>query len=165
MTDCPLPVPPADLVFARYLLTHLSDPADALRGWAPTLRGSGRLIVQETADMRSSDPALGRYYELVADLQRHHGQDLTVGSRLRRLAEGSGLSVVHSAIRSVRPPVRAMARLHALNLRTWRNDAHARAAFDADELDDLSRRLEQLAAAAAPDAVVDHTLGELVLDA
>jgi trans-aconitate 2-methyltransferase len=165
VTEIPLPVRPADLVFARYLLTHLSDPAGAVRGWASTLRPGGRPIVQETAGMTTTDPALGRYYELVADLQRHHGQDFTIGSRLRRLAAGSGLSVVHDAVRLFRPPVRAMARLHALNLRTWRTDAYARAAFDAGELDDLSQRLSQLAATAAPDATVDHTLGELVLEA
>jgi SAM-dependent methyltransferase len=165
VTEVPLAVPPADLVFARYLLTHLSDPAGAVRGWASTLRAGGRLIVQETAGLQAADPALSRYYELVADLQRHHGQDLTVGSRLRQLAAGSGLSVLHDAVRRVRPPVRAMARLHALNLQTWRHDDYARASFDAGELDYLSHRLTQLAVSASPDATVEHTLGELVLAA
>jgi SAM-dependent methyltransferase len=165
VTNVPLPVALADLVFVRYLLTHLSDPAGALRGWAPALRAGGRIIVQETAALRSGEPALARYYDLVGDLQRHHGQDLTIGARLRELAVAAGLRVVHHALRTYRPSARAMARLHALNLRTWRDDPYACAAFDAAELDDLDERPTRLAEAAPPDITVEHSLGELVIEA
>lgn len=104
-----------------------------MRGWALTLRAGGRMIVQETAAVQSSDPALARYYEVVGDLQRHHGQDLTIGARLGQLAEVAGPRVVHSAPRVYRPPARAMARLHVLNLQNWRDDPYARATFDAGE--------------------------------
>lgn len=164
VTDVPLPVAPADVVFARYLLTHLSDPAGVLRGWARALRAGGRMILQETAALRSGDPALARYYELVGDLQRHHGQDLTVGARLGQLAHTAGLRVTHSAVSSYRPLARVMARLHALNLRTWRDDPYARATFDPAELDELGQRLDRLAEAASQDATVEHSLGELVID-
>jgi ubiquinone/menaquinone biosynthesis C-methylase UbiE len=165
VTDVPLPVPPADLVFVRYLLTHLSEPVGALEGWASLLRAGGRMIVQETAALTSNEPALTRYYELVADLQRHHGQDLNVGSRLGQLAAAARLRVVHEALRTFRPPVPAMARLHALNMQTWREESYARATFDAGELDDLWNRLMQLAVSAPPDATIDQTLGELVVEA
>jgi SAM-dependent methyltransferase len=165
VTDIPLPVPSADLVFARFLLTHLSDPAEALQGWAPLLRSGGRLIVQETAALTSNEPTLARYYELVADLQRHHGQDLNVGARLGRLAASSHLRVVHDALEMIRPPVGAMARLHALNVQTWRREPYARATFDAAELDDLDVRLTQLAVSAPPDAAIEHALGALVVEA
>lgn len=167
VTDVPIPVtpPPADLVFVRYLLTHLSEPVGALQGWAALLSAGGRMILQETAALASTQPALARYYELVADLQRHHGQDLNVGSRLGQLASGAGLRVVHDAQPAFQPPVQAMARLHALNLQTWREDPYARATFDAGELDDLSNRLARLAVSAPPDATIEHTLGELVVEA
>ena len=164
-TAVPLPVPQADLLFARYLLTHLSDPAAALRGWAPVLRAGGRMILQETAALTSDVPALARYYELVADLQHHHGQDLTVGSRLGEIAAGCGLRVAYDAVRAFRPPVRSMARLHALNLQTWRDDPYARATFDAGELDDLARHLARLALSPPPGASVEQSLGELVMAA
>ena len=107
MTDIPLPVPSADLVFARFLLTHVSDPTKALQGWAPLVRSGGRMIVQETAALMSNEPTLARYYELVADLQRHHGQDFKVGARLGRLAASSQLRVVRHAMEMIRPPVGA----------------------------------------------------------
>lgn len=64
-----------------------------------------------------------------------------------------------------RPPVQAMARLHALNIQTWRQEPYARATFDAAELDDLGERLTQLAMSAPHDAAIEHTLGELVVEA
>ena len=163
VTVAPLPVDPADLVFVRHLLTHLSDPAAALRGWTRALRPGGRMLVQETAVLTSDQPTLARYYELVGDLQRHHGQDLEIGARLGALADAAGLHVVSCEQRPVRVPQHLMARLHALNLPVWRRDPYARAAFDAPELADLERRLAALARSPVPGAAVEHVLGELVV--
>jgi trans-aconitate 2-methyltransferase len=161
VTVLPLPVPPAQLVHARFLLTHLANPADALRGWTTALAPGGRLVVQETARLTSATPALRRYYELVAEVQRAHGQALEIGDRLADLAIGSGARVLHAGARRLRPPVAAMARLHALNLRTWRTDPAA-GHLDPGELDALDTELTAIAGG-APAEPIEHDLGELVL--
>jgi len=163
VTADPIPVPPADLVLARFLLTHLGDPAGAVRLWAGMLAPGGRLLLQETARLVSREPALGRYYELVGQLQHEHGQALDVGAGLTGLAAGSGLTVVHSGLRSLRPPVASMAALHVLNLRTWRHDPVARGLFDPDELDGLDDALSEIAAGRAGSAPIEQDLGELVV--
>src|SRR4029079_10540093 len=122
-----------DLVFARFLLTHLAAPGSALRGWARALAPRGRLLVQETAKLVSRAPALGRYYELVAELQQRHGQALDVGARLAEHAATAGLALEPTGLRSIAPRPAEMAALHVLNLRVWRNDPVA-ADFDGDEL-------------------------------
>jgi trans-aconitate 2-methyltransferase len=61
VTQGPLPPGPAGVVLARFLLTHLSAPVAALRGWGSSLAPSGRLLVQETARLVSRDAAPGRY--------------------------------------------------------------------------------------------------------
>ncbi len=162
VTGIGMPVEPADLVHTRFLLTHLADPAGAIRTWSELLLPGGRLLLQETARLVSREPALGRYYELVAELQARYGQALDVGSRLEELAGRSGLSVAHSTIREFRPPTAAMAALHVLNLRTWRHDAYARMAFDPDELDALDAALTAIAHG-APAAPIEQAFGELVL--
>lgn len=166
VTVAPLPVPPADLALARFLLTHLADPAGALRVWAGALAPGGRLLAQETARMASTVPALARYYELVAELQRHHGQALDVGRRLEDLARATpDVRLVHAEVPTLRPPVRAMAALHAMNVRTWRDDAYARTAFDPGELDALTAALDALAAGGAgSDAEVEVDLAGVVLE-
>jgi trans-aconitate 2-methyltransferase len=159
----PLPVEGADLIFARFLLTHLAAPAAALRGWGPALAPGGRLIVQETARLVSRDPALGRYYELVAELQQRHGQALDVGARLAELAAGSGLVVERASIRPLVQKPSEMAALHVLNLRSWRRDPEA-AHFDDDELDALDEALVAVARG-GPAEPVEQDLGELVVAA
>ena len=160
VTRSPLPVEGADLVFARFLLTHLSGPRRALEVWAEALAPGGRLIVQETARLVSRDPALGRYYELVAELQAMHEQALDVGSQLPELAAAAGLQVEHAARRPVAQRPAEMAALHVLNLRTWRHDPLA-GGFDADELDALDEALVAIARG-GPSEPVEQELGELV---
>jgi trans-aconitate 2-methyltransferase len=163
VVDGDLPVPPADLVYARFLLTHLADPGAALARWLRLLAPGGRLIVQETARLTSSHPALARYYELVAQLQRHYGQALEIGSALGRLGAGLDAEVLHSGVRTVSPPAASMARLHELNLRTWRQDPYAGEHFDAAELDAVAAGLARVSRGEDPDASVDQGMGELIL--
>jgi SAM-dependent methyltransferase len=161
VTRSPLPVEGADLVFARFLLTHLSQPRRALEVWAEALAPGGRLIVQETARLVSRDPALGRYYELVAELQALHEQALDVGSQLPELAGAAGLRVEHAGRRPVAQRPAEMAALHVLNLRTWRQDPAA-GGFDPDELDALDEALVAIARG-GPAEPVEQELGELVV--
>jgi SAM-dependent methyltransferase len=158
-----LPVPPADLVYVRYLLTHLADPRAALARWLRLLAPGGRLIVQETARLTSPHPVLGRYYALVSQLQAHYGQAMEIGSRLGELGEGLGAQVRHSGIRTVSPDAPSMARLHELNLRTWRHDPYVAENVEAAELDALAAGLAAVVRGEEPGAVVDQGMGELVL--
>ena len=95
VTRTPLPVDPADVVHARFLLTHLAAPVEALRTWAGALAAGGRLVLHEVAALDSADPVLHRYYGLVADLQRHHGQALDIGDRLAALGKASAHAQAH----------------------------------------------------------------------
>ena len=162
VTVAPLPVDPADVVHARFLLTHLAAPVAALRVWADALADGGRLVVHEVAALDSEDPDLHRYYGLVADLQRHHGQALDIGDRLAALGAEAGLTVEHADVVAWRPDAAAMARLHVLNLRTWRHDPFVAASTDPAELDALDAALLAIAGG-RPSAPVEQALGEVVL--
>jgi len=158
-----LPGPPADLLYCRFLLTHLRDPAGVLGRWAIAAADGGALIVEETAAMSSPHPAFRLYYALVADLQRHYGQELTIGRRLDRVLVETGWGAEIDVVRELSLPARRMARLHGLNLETWRHDPFARASFSAGMLDELAAALDAIAsgAVAAPD--VQHSMRQLVL--
>lgn len=43
----PFPTGPADLIFCRFLITHLADPADALGKWATQLNPDGLMMIEE----------------------------------------------------------------------------------------------------------------------
>ena len=78
----------ADLIYCRFLLTHIHRPADVLNTSVQHLRSGGRLLLEETAALFSPVPALSRYYDLVGQLQAHHGQETLIGKKLEALARG-----------------------------------------------------------------------------
>jgi hypothetical protein len=56
-----------------------------------------------------------------------------------------------------------MAELHRLNLMTWRHDRLA-ASFDPHELESVEGELAQIAAGDGREAVVEYSMGELVVE-
>jgi SAM-dependent methyltransferase len=91
-----------DLVYARFLLTHLPDPAAALRGMARAARPGGVVVVEDidaTGLFSYPDcPALSRCRELYEEAVRRHGGDAAIGPRLPGLLRGVGLKEVQLAV-------------------------------------------------------------------
>jgi trans-aconitate 2-methyltransferase len=159
----PLPVPPAGVVFCRFLLTHLSEPAAALRAWLDAACPGGVVLVQETARLASPAWQFQRYYELVGAVQRWHGQSLEIGARLAGLAAEAGADTAYLGRRRLVMPAPLMARLHVLNLRTWRDHPAIESLADPEEMDALDAWLEAVATGRLTTPPVDQELGELVL--
>lgn len=159
------PIPPADLLFVRFLLTHLPEPSRALHHWLALARPGALLLVQEVAGLRSEHPALQRYYQLVEAMQRHYGQALYIGQNLEALGRETSWKYRSFGLRHVSRPAATMARLHLMNLMTWQDDAFARQHFDAAELSELSAALERVARGEEASSPVETALGELVLEA
>jgi trans-aconitate 2-methyltransferase len=159
----PLPGERPDLLYCRFLLTHLSNRREILAGWATSAAPRATLIVEETADMSSSDPVFQLYYRLVGALQAHYGQALHVGTVLDDAVSGSGWEIEISAARDINLPAPRMARLHHMNLATWRHDPFARTAFAPEMLDELGAGLKAIADKRTDAPDVRHVMRQLVL--
>jgi trans-aconitate 2-methyltransferase len=140
----PFPVPAPDILFCRFLLTHLSSLGEVLATWASIAAPDSLLFIHETESLETDHPTLRRYYELVAQLQRHYGQRLLVGSVLEACFENSGWRLVENKRRILKKPAAKMAELHLANLRTWRHDEYARQSFDLNEIDSLDASLARI---------------------
>lgn len=101
-------LPPADVVFARYLLSHLPDPEGRVAAW----RRDAQLLVEENTRLRIHHPAFHRYEEAVHAVMGDGGGDLYVGARLAPLAD-------RATFATVSPPASVVARLFGMNLATW----------------------------------------------
>jgi SAM-dependent methyltransferase len=87
-----------DLVHARFVLTHLADPEQALRRMRAALRDGG-IIVVEDIDFRGyfchpDCPALWRFVELYTETARRKGADANIGPRLPALLSEAGFEDV-----------------------------------------------------------------------
>ena len=157
-----LPCTQADLAFCRFLLTHLPEPVAALRLWRSALRSGGLLVLEELERLRSSDPVLSRYYELIEGLQRHHGQRMYDGAHLEGYLEEAGFEVLTSEIHQAGISAAAMASLHRPNLENVRRDPWVLEHFEASILDELAEGLTRLEARRDNRTPIDNSLRQII---
>jgi trans-aconitate 2-methyltransferase len=136
----------ADLIYCRFLLTHIHRPADVLYTSVQHLRAGGRLVLEETAAWFSPVPAISRYYDLVQQLQAHHGQETLIGKRLEALAAGIAGARTTALLQAIPMPAAVMAQLHSMNLGTWKVDPFMLETHGLRALEDLEGELKAIAA-------------------
>jgi trans-aconitate 2-methyltransferase len=163
VTRVPFPAPPADLIYGRFIVTHLPDAEAAIGRWSEALAPRGRLALEEVDTMTSEDPTLVRYYALVEAMQAARGQSMYVGRALAELAPPEAFIVERSDTVPVVLPAAVAARLHALNFRTWRRNPFIVDTVAPDELDRLGESLEALASGTRAAAPVRWKLAQVVL--
>jgi Methylase involved in ubiquinone/menaquinone biosynthesis len=88
-----------DLVHARFVLTHLTNPAQALAHIRAALRPGG-IIVLEDIDFRGyfcypDCAAVWRYVQLYTETTKRKGVDANIGPRLPSLLVAAGFENVH----------------------------------------------------------------------
>jgi SAM-dependent methyltransferase len=86
-----------DLVYTRYLLCHLTKPAEAL-SWMMHCLGPGGVLAVEDCDFTGFFcypplPAFDRYVALCGDVIRRRGGDPDIGLKLPRMLSEAGLKV------------------------------------------------------------------------
>jgi trans-aconitate 2-methyltransferase len=163
ITRVPFPAPPADLVYGRFIVTHLAGAAAAIARFAEAVAPRGRLALEETTAMTSDDPTLRRYYALVEAMQAARGQQTFVGRDLGQVPADSPWLLERADDAPLALPASTAARLHALNFKTWRRDPFIAATVAAAELDALGESLDALAAGARDAAPVRWRLAQVVL--
>jgi len=91
-----LPCPQkADLIYCRFLLMHLNNPADALSAMMKLLKPGGQIVLQEcitsTCHLSDHDPQLNDLFNALINLGQKLGLDYDIGLSLKALAESEGL--------------------------------------------------------------------------
>jgi trans-aconitate 2-methyltransferase len=162
IVSVPFPVDAPNVMFCRYLLTHLRSLGEVLAAWAGVAAPGGLLVIHESESLEANHQALRLYYRLLDQFQRHHGQALHVGALLEAGFAGSGWRLVENQRRLLEKPARDMAELHLANLRTWRHDEYAQRAFDPHELAALETSLERIASGREDGGIVVNAARQII---
>jgi trans-aconitate 2-methyltransferase len=165
VTQIPFPTRAPDLMFCRFLLTHLESPEKVLANWNQIAQPGAFLLIHETESMESENPSLIRYYELVGKLQEHYGQKLRVGAVLESCVKQAGWRVIYSSGPVLEKPAQLMAELHLANIRSWRHDKYASQSFDAGEMDLLESSLRRIASGMENAGIVLNTARQIIAQA
>jgi hypothetical protein len=71
-----------DLIYARFLASHLPEPEQAISGWAKKLKAGGILLLEEVESINTAVAAFDAYLKIVSEVLAQHGNELFVGARL-----------------------------------------------------------------------------------
>jgi trans-aconitate 2-methyltransferase len=145
VTETPFPVGPADLLYCRFLLTHLTGHAELLAAWATQLNPGGRVLLDEVEWIQPGEESLERYLAALGKVLDHQGHRLEIGPVLDDLPVPDGLRRLASDVRTTQPPAARAAEMFRLNLTVWGAGEAARSLVGQAELDRIAAGLDALA--------------------
>ena len=137
-----------DLIYARFLASHLPEPERAITCWAKELEAGGLLLVEEVESISTPVAAFEQYLKIVSEMLAHYGNELFVGSRLATARWNDGLRVEVERTAEVRPNTGQAARMFSTNLPNWRHDPYVEANHPPDKLERLAVELDRLTGSA-----------------
>jgi SAM-dependent methyltransferase len=141
----PLPVDGIELIYGRFLLTHLPRPGELVAAWIGELRPGGLLLLEEPEWIRAGMAVFSTYLDIVAAMLRDQSAELYLGPVL------DGLDVRPKAARRLSRVTthvvsnRDAATMFSMNLPTWRESAFVRSRYSAGEIDELHAELRAIA--------------------
>ena len=98
----------------------------------------------------------------MAKLQSGYGQSLEIGVDLETRVRSRGWKILSSRLAVLQQPAEVMAKLHAMNIRTWGHDRLVQASFDLVEVARIQANLDCIASGAQPAPPVSSALRQLV---
>lgn len=154
VTSVPFPTGPADVLHARFVLSHLAGPESVVLSWLGQLNRGGCLLAQDDEQIVTGVPALVAYEEMARSLVTRRGGDLWVGARLAHYVPPPDFAIVLNRVYRHSIPAALAAQMFGMNFAVWRHDplivqGHSTAALDA-----LGNELHRLAVGDDPREVV-----------
>ncbi len=135
-----------ELAYGRLVLAHLPDPVEITVAWLEELGPGGRLLIDELEWIRTDEPVLAHYLDLVTELVAAHGSAMFAGPSVSTLEPSLVGRRISNEVREWPVPVSEAAEMFAVNLSVWNDDpvvSHYIAS--PEELSDLADGLEELA--------------------
>jgi trans-aconitate 2-methyltransferase len=162
VTAVPFPVEPADLLYGRFLLTHLPEPQSVVARWATQLRPGGLLLLEETEWIHTRHGLFATYLEIVEALLASQGNDLYIGGALESLTDSAALRRRSSELARLPVSNRDTAALFFLNIQSWKHRPFIRTNYPAAMIEQLEAGLEALAQGSSGEAEIEFGLRQIV---
>ena len=138
--DLPGHVADVDLMFARFLLTHLADPVAAVARWLGRLSGRGVLMLEEVESITTEEPTFRSYLDLQRKMLEANRNRLEIGPIVDAAAR-SLMATFRSELATTTPPATAVARMFAMNFAVWRREPSIEALATPAELEQIASGL------------------------
>ncbi len=145
VTQVPFPVEQSDLIYCRFLLTHLKDPQSIIERWATQLRPQGLLLMEEAEWIQTGHPLLSTYLAIVAATLEQQANQLYIGPQLDEMKVGNGLKRCMSRVYRLPVSTKQAATMFSMNIPSWKNQNFVRERYGLEMIEQLERDLVELA--------------------
>ncbi len=167
VTQTPFPVAPGeriDLIYCRYLLSHLDDPQALIAKWGEQLTPGGLLLAEENESINTTNSVFRFYLEIVEDMMDDRAARLYVGSVLDRMKDSETLKKRSSRARPHQAPTHSVAAMFYVNIQTWRHDPFVTKNYTTATIDELESDLQHLTARSTPEIEIEWSLRQIVFE-
>ncbi len=158
----PFPMAPADLIFCRFLVTHLEDPAGAIAKWATQLSAGGQLMIEEVEAIRTANPVFARYAGIVEAMLASQRNYLYAGPIVAAIEPAAGIELVSNEVNTLAVRNCDAARMFAFNLRVWKDGEFVRTHYSSETISEIEAALEAIARDESPASEIQWDMRQMV---
>jgi len=164
VTVTPLPVGPADVIFARFLLTHQHDSETLIARWGAQLDPGGTILLEEVDAIDTQVGPFAEYLRIVEAMLARDGCDLYVGPGLDAMPAPASLTRRASRVGRLPVTTDRAARMFSMNIETWKHNEYVRENCPPAAIRRLEAALADLAAAPTAETTIEWRLRQLVFE-
>jgi len=164
VTSVPFPEGPADLIYCRFLLSHLPDPQELVGEWATQLRPGGLLLVEEVDRIHTRNSVFRFYLDIVEDMMDSQAARLYVGPVMDRLRNAGSLKRRASIMRPHQVPTPNAATMFYMNIQTWKHQPFIRDNYSDATIERLESDLQRLASKSGGEIEIEWGLRQIVFE-
>ncbi len=144
VTAVPFPVDAANVMYARFLVTHLDRPVSMIRQWTTQLAMGGLLLLDDVESIQTAHPVFVRYLSWVDDLLQQQGHTLYIGPELAETDFSGLLEPRFNRVRRFSVRDRDAATMFLLNIDAWADHPYMVSTHGANAMVDMADALQEV---------------------
>jgi trans-aconitate 2-methyltransferase len=163
VTKIPFPTEKADLIFFRFVLTHMAKCMESLHNWSGQLKENGLILLEETDSIQTNVSVFRKYLDIADRLLESNGNRLYVGELLENAQYRPFLEKKISRLSHVPATLSQAAKIFQYNILAWRKQKFIKENCSREELDDLEKEMVAFTKSTDESVVIEWTIRQIVL--
>ena len=163
ITKIPFPTEKADLIFFRFVLTHMSKCMESLHNWSNQLKENGLILLEETESIQTDVPVFRKYLDIADRILESNGNRLYIGELLESAQYRPFLEKKISRLSHVPATLSEAAKIFQYNIPGWRKQKFIQENYSAGELDELEKEIHSLIQSTDESIKIEWSIRQMVL--
>jgi len=144
VTKIPFPCKNGDVIYARFLLTHLKNPVGCIKKWSKQMNPEGMLLFEETEAIKTNIPVFQKYITIAEQVLKANENLLYTGKFLDNANYEPEFKKKFSGIYNVPAAVKDAAKMFLLNLPSWKDNEFIQKNYNNIEIGEMEGELLKL---------------------